>query len=159
MLTPASARGRPATEPTGEAGSVLVLMPVAALVFVILGALALDATVLFLAERELAGAAAAAANDAAALAIDEEVFYADGTVVLDPAVAQVVAEASVASKQLGQHGFEVAPPAVSVVGGDSVVVTLTGRAPHLFAKAVPGGPDSAAVSATATADATRGSPP
>lgn len=138
---------------------MLVLMPVAALVFIILGALALDATVLFLAERELAGAAAAAANDAAALAIDEEAFYADGTVVLDPAVAQVVAEASVASKQLEQHGFEVAPPSVLVVGGDAVVVTLTGRAPHLFAKAVPGGPDSAAVSATATADAARGSPP
>lgn len=138
-----------------ERGSVLILMPLAALIFVILGALAVDATVLFLAERELAGAAAAAANDAATRAIDQDVFYTDGSIVLDPGLAAEVAVASVAAKQLGQSGFTVEPPDVRVQGGDRVTVVLNGRAPYIFSKAIPGGPDSAAISATATATAER----
>ncbi|MEX2659117.1 MAG: hypothetical protein WD232_05435 [Acidimicrobiales bacterium] len=134
---------------------MLILMPVAALIFIILGALAVDATVLFLAERELAGAAAAAANDAATRAIDQEIFYADGSIVLDPGLAFEVAAASVAAKRLGESGFAVDPPDVQVTGGDRVTVTLTGRAPYIFSKALPGGPDTAQISARATATAER----
>lgn len=139
----------------GERGSVLVLMPVAALIFVILGALAVDATVLFLAERELAGAAAAAANDAATRAIDPDRFYADGTIVLDAGRANDVVAVSVAAKQLERSGFDVATPEVRIVAADQVTVTLTGRAPYIFSKAIPGVADSAPVSATATATAER----
>ena len=138
-----------------ERGSVLILMPVAALIVVILGALAVDATVLFLAERELAGAAAAAANDAATRAIDLDVFYAEGRVTLDEGLAREVATASVAAKGLARSGFPVGPPDVRVVGGDQVTVTLTGQAPYVFSKAVPGGPSTATVSATSTATAER----
>lgn len=141
--------------PARERGSVLILMPAAALIFIILGSLAVDATVLFLAERELAGAAAGAANDAATRAIDQDVFYTEGDIVLDPDLAAQVVAASVAAKQLDRSGVTLDPPDVSVQGGDRVTVVLTGRAPYLFAKAIPGGPDTAVVSATATASAER----
>lgn len=147
MLTPGGARR--------ERGSVLILMPVAALIFVILGALAVDATVVLLAERELAGAAAAAANDAAARALDQDAFYADGSIVLDPRLAAEVVAASVAAKQLDRSGIRLDPPDVRVLAGDQVTVVLSGRAPHLFARALPGGSEAAAVSATATATAVR----
>lgn len=136
----------------GERGSVLVLMPVAVLIFVVLGALAVDATVLFLGERELAGAAAGAANDAATRAIDRESFYARGVVVLDPHLAVEVATTSVAAKRLGANGYEVETPEV-VVDGDRVTVTVRGRAPHLFGRALAGMGASTPVSATATATA------
>lgn len=146
---------RPAEGVTGrgdERGSVLILMPVAALIFVILGSLAVDATVVFLAERELANAAAAAANDAATRAIDLDVFYARGCIELVEELAQDVVAVSVASKQLGQDDFELGPPQVDARGRE-VTVTLTGQAPHIFSKALPGAPDVATVSATATATA------
>ncbi len=40
-------------------------------------------------------------------------------------------------------------------GGDRVTVTLTGEARYIFSKAIPGGPDTAVLSATATATAER----
>jgi len=137
---------------TAQEGSVLILMPVAALVFVILGSLAVDATVLFLAERELAGAAAAAANDAATRAIDLDQFYERGCLALDDDLAAEVVDRSVASKRLGQAGIQLASPEV-VARGREVTVTLTGQAPHVFTSALPGAPDTAAVSATATVTA------
>ena len=136
----------------GQRGSVLVLMPVAALIFVILGSLAVDATALFLAERELAGAAAAAANDAATRAVDLDLFYEAGCLALDQALAEDVVGRSLAAKRLGQAGLQLAAPEVSA-GGREVRVTLTAAAPHLFTKAIPGAPDTATVSATATATA------
>ena len=136
-----------------ERGSVLVLMPVAALIFVLLGALALDATVVFLAERELAGAAAAAANDAVTRGIDREEFYRSGCVVVLPGAAADVARSSVAAKELDRSGLSVAIPEVDVRAGAAVTVTLRGTAPHIFTRAVPGAPSEAGVSATATATA------
>ena len=64
-----------------------------------------------------------------------------------------VATSSVAAKQLAGDGFEVAAPDV-VVAGDRVTVTVRGRAPHLFARALPGVAAGTPVSATATATAT-----
>lgn len=136
-----------------ERGSVLVLMPVAALVFVVLGALALDATVVFMAERELAGAAAAAANDAVAAAIDEEEFYASGCVLVVPGEALAVVRRSLAAKRLDDAGLRMAEPEVAVTDGTTVTVTLRGRAPHVFARALPGRLGSSAVAAAATATA------
>ncbi len=136
----------------GQRGSVLILMPVAALIFVILGSLAVDATALFLAERELAGAAAAAANDAATRAIDLDLFYESGCLALDELLAEDVVKRSVAAKRLGQAGLRLAAPEVRA-GGREVKVTLTAVAPHIFTKAIPGAPDEAVVSAMATATA------
>lgn len=65
-----------------------MLMPAAVLVMLLLAALAVDTSVVWLGQRELANAAGAAANDIAAVAIDDAAFYADGEVTLDRAVAR-----------------------------------------------------------------------
>src|SRR5438552_3809411 len=61
-----------------ERGSVLMLMPAAVLVFLVLGALCVDFGSAYDAQRELASAATAAANDAAGRAIDVELLYTTG---------------------------------------------------------------------------------
>ena len=127
-----------------------MLMPAAVLVFVILGALAVDFGGVFLAQRQLANAAAAAGNDAATQAIDLAHFYATGEVRLLEDRAAVVAERSVAAKGLDHLSVEVEDV---VVEGSTVTVLLRGRARYLFAAALPGGPDGAAVTARSAAEA------
>lgn len=129
-----------------------MLMPAAVLVFLVLGALAVDAGAVFLAHRQLANAAVAAANDAAVAAVDVDRLYGGGTLRLVPAEAQRVAEGTVGRLGL-DHLSDVRP--VATVRGDVVEVTITARTRHIFSGAVPGGPDSAEVAATAVADATR----
>ncbi len=132
---------------------MLVLMPAAVLVFLVLGALAVDAAAVFLAQRQLANAAVAAANDAVAVAVDVDDFYGDGRVRLVPSEAQRIADETVLRLGLDRlHDVR----AVATVGGDGVVVTITARVDHIFSGAVPGGVDTAPVAATAAADAARG---
>lgn len=70
-----------------------MLMPAGVLVVLLLASLALDTAVIFLGQRELANAAAAAAGDVAATAIDEGTFYDAGVVRLDSRRArEIVAE-------------------------------------------------------------------
>jgi Flp pilus assembly protein TadG len=139
----------------GERGSALALMPAAVLVFVVLGAIAVDFTVAFLAEREVSNAAAAAANDVAGAALDQERFYADGSVRLDPAAAQSIGRESVAAAGLDHlEGIDVQ---VSVrPDAPEVTVTVSATVGYVFAKALPGGPDGVDVEATATATAEEG---
>lgn len=135
-----------------QRGSVLVLMPAAVLVFLVLGALAVDAAAVFLAQRQLANAASAAANDAATRAVDLELFYAGGSVRLVPGDAQRVAVDTV--DRLGlDHLSEVRP--VVTVRGDVVEVTVSARAHQIFAPSVPGGADTVGVAATAAAQGRR----
>ncbi|HEV2766756.1 MAG TPA: hypothetical protein VGV63_03480 [Acidimicrobiales bacterium] len=132
---------------------MLVLMPAAVLVFLVLGALAVDSAAVFLAQRQLANAASAAANDAATQAVDLDLFYAGGSVRLVPGDAQRVAVATV--RRLGlDHLSEVHP--VVTVRGDVVEVTVTARAHQIFAPTVPGGADTVAVAATAVAQGRKG---
>src|SRR5947199_7410916 len=91
-----------------ERASVLMLMPAAVLVFIVLGALCVDYGSVFVAKRELGNAAAAAANDAAAQAIDLDVFYATGQVRLRPDVARAVAVRSLAAEDLDRLDATVA---------------------------------------------------
>ena len=136
----------------GERGSALMLMPAAVLVFVVLGAIAVDFSVAFLGEREVSNAAAAAANDAAGAALDQDRFYADGAVRLDPGVADRVGRTAVAAA--GLDGLRDVQVRVAVATDAPVVtVTVSGRIPYVFAKALPGGPDGARVEASATATA------
>lgn len=128
-------------------------MPAAVLVFLVLGALAVDAAAVFLGQRQLANAAVAAANDAVAVAVDVDEYYGGGRVRLLPAEAQRVAEETV--RRLGLDRLHDLRP-VATVRGDGVVVTITARVDHIFSGAVPGGADTAPVAATAAADATRG---
>lgn len=66
-----------------EAGSVLLLMPVAVLIVVILGSLAVDRAVIFGAQRDLVAAAQVAANDAAGLGVDPDSLHGDGRISYD----------------------------------------------------------------------------
>jgi Flp pilus assembly protein TadG len=129
-----------------------MLMPAAVLVFVVLGAIAVDFAVAFLAEREVSNAAAAAANDAAGAALDADRFYADGAVRLDRERAVAVGRAAVAAAGLDDlDGVDVHVR----VAADAPVVTVrvSARARYVFATALPGGPDGVEVEATATATA------
>lgn len=135
-----------------QQGSVLVLMPAAVLVFLVLGALAVDAAAVFLAQRQLANAASAAANDAAIQAVDIDRFYAGGSVRLLPGDAQRVAAATV--DRLGLHHLSKVR-AVATVRGDVVEVTVSAQAHQVFAPAVPGGANTVAVTATAVAQGRR----
>lgn len=66
-----------------EDGSTLALLPAALLVVLGLGAVAVDAAALFLAQRQTLDLAATIALDAAS-ALDEEAFYDHGELRLDP---------------------------------------------------------------------------
>lgn len=78
--------------PRPDAGSALMLMPAAVLVMLLLAALALDVAAVWMGQRELANAAAAAANDVAAVALDETSFYGAGDVRLDRRRAAVIVD-------------------------------------------------------------------
>ncbi len=126
-------------------------MPAAVLIFLVLGALAIDSAVVFLAQRQLANAAVAAANDAVA-AVDVDVYYGEGSFRLNSDRVQQVAEESV--ERLGLDHLD-AVVAVTTVEGDVVEVTITAQVEHIFSGAVPGGRNTADVAATAIADAER----
>lgn len=130
---------------------MLILMPAAVLIFLVLGALAVDSAAVFLAQRQLANAAVAAANDAVA-AVDVDFYYGEGSFRLDSARVQQVAEESVERSGLDHLD---AVMAVATVEGDVVEVTITARVEHIFSGAVPGGPATADVAATAVVDAQR----
>jgi Flp pilus assembly protein TadG len=137
-----------------ERGSVLLLMPVAMLIFVILGAICVDFAVVFLAKRELSNAAAAAANDAATRALDLDTFYGQEAITkIDPVAAQQVASASVAAK--GLEYLALGTPEVEVAG-EIVTVTVSAEVATIFARAVPGGPSSTPVRASGRATAVQG---
>jgi hypothetical protein len=133
-----------------ERASVLMLMPAAVLVFVVLGALCVDFGGVWAAHRRLDAAAEAAANDVATQALDLDALYAGGEVRLVPGLASEIAMRSVAAA--GLERFEVVVESVTVDGG-VVVVTLTGTAHHLFARAVPGGLSSTPLRSSAEASA------
>lgn len=133
-----------------ERGSVLMLLPAAVLIFLILGALAVDYGAVYSTKRELTDAAAAAASDAATRALDVELLYGTGELRLVPALAEEVARRSLAAK-----GLDRLDPQLEGVDVDGTVVTVRvrGTARHLFAGAVPGGDDRQVVVATGTAEA------
>ncbi|MHB8295883.1 MAG: pilus assembly protein TadG-related protein [Acidimicrobiales bacterium] len=120
----------------GERGSTLVLVPVAVLIVMVLGAIAVDSAQVYLGQRQLSDAAAAAAHDAAG-AISSSAFYGTGTVMLDPARATAVADQATAAEHLGT-GVQLAAPVTVAVSGDQVCVSLTGVVLPVFGRALPG---------------------
>jgi hypothetical protein len=137
-----------------ERGSVLALMPAAALVFIVLGALACDSAIAYLGEREVSNVAASVANDAATEAIDLDRYYATGEVVLLPARVAAVADATAAREAAG-HLQDLHIEA-EVIGSDRVIVRVRARVRSLFARALPNGLEMRHVDAAAEATAQRG---
>lgn len=136
-----------------ERGSVLALMPVAVLVFIVLGSLAVDASLAFLGEREVSNLASAVANDAATQGIDVVRYYGTGELVIDPVRVREVADAAIARSGLDHlEGLTIDTDVV----GDSVVVRVRAQVRSLFSRALPGGLELREVAASARATAERG---
>lgn len=144
-------RGREAGR---ERGSVLLLVPVGVLAVIVLAAVAVDSAIAFLGERELAGAVAAAANDAAADALSDDAFYGRGTVELDEDEVARVAEQRVrTSVDNGRFGNLAVQAWVIRTGGGcswSLRVEASATVRYVFATAVPGAPGQVTVDAGAT---------
>ena len=137
-----------------QRGSVLLLFPAAVLVVVVLAAIAVDAAIAFLGQREVANAVAAAANDAAGAGVGDQAFYRQGSVDLDPSAAAVVAEEQVRAV-LDPGRFHDVAVDVTVVPRRAgcparVRVRATATVDALFANALPGGPRQTRVQAVAT---------
>lgn len=121
-------------------------MPVAVLIFIILGALAVDHAIAFMGERALANASAAAANNAAS-AMGFDSFYGGSGVTIDPVRAREVAQRTVEGERLGLYDLTVS----TTVEDDEVTVTVSGRVDTIFSRAIPGGAKNFTLSATSSA--------
>lgn len=126
--------------PAEERGSVLMLMPAAVFVLLVMGAIAVDSAIAFMAQRELENAVAAAANDAAVAAISEERFYRCGGLTATSERADAVVAAAFAAG-LSDVVQVVGRPTVVVSGGDEtrpihVSVSASGTVDLLFSPAI-----------------------
>lgn len=139
-----------------ERGSSLMLMPAAVLVMVVLGSIAVDFSIAFLGEREVAGLAAAAANDAVTAGLDVDRFRADGEYTLDPALVEQVVAATIDASSTEVDLQDPVVELLVVDGAPAVRVTLRGTIGYVFAPAIPGAPDRTTVEATALAVALEG---
>jgi hypothetical protein len=121
-----------------------MLMPAAVLVVIILGAISVDAAVVFGAQRELVDSAQAAANDAAAYGIDEGAFRAGRGYVYDASRVDDAVDRALAARGVRARRRWY-------VRGDRIVVELQESVAYVFTKAVPGAGDSTTVHARADA--------
>jgi hypothetical protein len=131
-----------------------MLFPVGVLAVLVLAAVAVDASIAFLGERELSGAVAAAANDAATEAVSDQAFYQRGLLELDDAAVERVAEDRVrGSLDAGRYqGLRIDASVERPSGSPcawSLRVEASATVHYVFAAAVPGGPNEARVDATA----------
>lgn len=134
----------------GEAGNTLLLMPVAVLILLVLGGLAVDFALVFTRQREVADLTAGLANDAAS-AISEAAFFAGLPYELDAARARDVVALRMAHR--APDAFPITCPAgeVVIVDVDRVRVTCTAEVPLLFSRAVPGAMRTMSVNASSVA--------
>ncbi|MCU1460397.1 MAG: hypothetical protein JWO37_472 [Acidimicrobiales bacterium] len=138
-----------------------MLFPAALLIVFVLGAIAVDASIAFLAKREINDASAGLANDLAIEAISNQAFYqaADGApkVELDADFVRQQSDAGVLSErvrgQLDSHYRDVV--AIAEVRNGCVVVTVSASGDYLFTGAVPGAPRTFRLSASAGATTRR----
>lgn len=144
-----------------ERGSTLLLFPAAILIMMALAAMAVDSSISFLAQRELANAAAAAANDAAAQAVSDASFYEQDRIELSAATVEQVAVDRVFSliDASRHHNLTVdaqaLPPAAAGCPW-TVRVTASSRVDALFARAIPGAAGRTDVRARASATPQQG---
>jgi Flp pilus assembly protein TadG len=147
------------TPPRPEAedeGSVLLLFPAAVLIVIVLAAIAVDASIAFLGQREVANAAAAAANDAAGQGVSNRAFYEHDQVQLDAGTVErlVVERVHAVLDPARFHDLDVevaVVPAVNPGCPPTVRVRATARVDYVFARAIPGGPDRVDVASTSVA--------
>jgi hypothetical protein len=137
-------------------GSVLILVPAGVLVVILLSAIAVDMGVVYLGQRQLADAAAAAANDAAGAGLSDAAFYRGGALVLDEQRVDTIACAAARAGTTSGISDLVVEVAVS---GRTVAVRTRGRVARVFGRAIPGLGPSPAVRAEAVARAATSAAP
>lgn len=121
-----------------ERGNTLVLFPVAVLIVLGLGGLALDAATIFLGQRRLADVAAALARDSVA-ALDIDRFLGGDNTVAIEAERVAVRRAQLISSQAEDRGFEAASCEVTFVPDPPrAVAQCVATVRPLFAPVLPG---------------------
>lgn len=130
-----------------------MLMPAAVMIVLVLGAIAVDLSIVQMARRDLLDVAASAANDAAGYGLDAATFRQTGAYAIDLPRAEEAVRRSVAAHNLSRRVTDVR--VVPGPGVDQVTVELAMPVDHLFAKAIPGARDATIVTVHATAGATR----
>ena len=133
-----------------DRGSSLMLMPAAVLVVMVLGAIAVDQSIVYIQQRELVAAAEAAANDAAGYGLDRDAFYDRNEVVFDLTRARAAALAALRARRIDARAEVSLGP-----GGTEVVVSLRAEVEYVFAGAIPGAPGTTEVRALASAELRR----
>ena len=128
-----------------------MLMPAAVLVLIMLAGIAFDFSHLYLAKRDLASLADAAANNAVTYGVDQASIRRGDGYVLDPALVEESVAASVAVHSRDLH--LIGEPTVELVTPTEVRVTIVARIDYVFTRAVPGARDSETVRVTSVADA------
>jgi len=128
-----------------------MLMPAAVLVLIVLAAIAFDFSHLYLAKRDLASLADAAANNAVTYGVDQASIRRGDGYALDPDLVEQSVAASVAVHSPDLH--LVGEPTVELVTPTEVRVTIVARIDFVFTRAVPGANDSETVRVTSVADA------
>ena len=123
------------SERRDQAASALLLIPAGVLIVLLLGALIVDTAVVFLAEREAEAAASAAANDLAALAVDQAELRSTGRYVLDPdALADLedIVRRTALDRLSASFEPSSATVTVSVVGASALEVRVSGQARRII---------------------------
>jgi Flp pilus assembly protein TadG len=133
--------------PRSDRGTVLMLMPAAVLVLFVLGAIAVDSAVAFMAQRNLASAAADASNNAGDVAVDQAAVLGRGQLTLDAQAAKTEVEKVLQSDGITDATIDAVRPTPDGHGFQVVVE----RKVHLpFAAPIPGAPHTTTVKATVT---------
>jgi len=141
---------------SGQRGSTLLLFPAATLIVVALAAVTVDSAIAFMAQRQLANATAAAANDAATEALSNASFYQQARIELSRSAVESIAVSRVMAlvDAARHHGLSVTAEASPPVGAGctwTVRVRASSRVDELFGKAMPGSTGTVAVHAESTA--------
>lgn len=132
-------------------GSVLMLVPAGILVLLLLAAIAIDGSVVWLAQRDLSSRTAGVAADIAGAAVDDRAFYGGGEILLRDDAADAYT-ALVFAPEAMPKGYD-SWSAGAAVDGRSVTVTARAEVRYVFASAIPGLRRTTEVSARATAEA------
>lgn len=136
-----------------EDGNTLLLMPAGVLILIVLAAIAVDAAIVFQAQREAGDVAAGLANDAASL-LDEDRFYTAGEIAIDPTRVAALIALRLPQEQDEPLTLTCAP---SYPGDERTVeIRCTGRTELLFTPALPGTGGLGEVVGTARARAESG---
>jgi hypothetical protein len=134
-----------------EAGTTLLFFPAALLVVVLLASITVDFARLHLGQRQADDLAAAVANDAVTVGLDEAGLRSGDGYRLDTGRVDAVVDARVgAADRSTLHGLTTQ---ASVDGPRSVVVTVVARVPLAFARVLPGTPPMVTINARAIATA------